>query len=540
VVAKIKGKVVLAANHDSTGTSPVVVRWRTSLAVLGRSTVDSRRAVRRGLILPVMLVILLLLALLVASFSFQVQAEYSAGVGMKQRLQSRLAAEAGVHAAMVMLRSEQDNVAAWYHNAEAFDQALVWSPDATIEELGKGSAVRQAEETVSGESRAVRFSLVADDPDDVESKLEDGKMRFGITDEASKLNLNTATEEQLLRLLQPVVLAMGHEPGVELELVYAILDWRDADDEPGSEEKPAESAYYRTLDPPYRAKNAPFESVEELLMVRGFNGRVLYGEDYDRNGLISANEDDGDDIFPPDNADGVLERGIYPYLTVYSHEYNVAVDNKPRVNLFGETAYVQAKLSEIFERPEVVDFILKATVKTGPRAIRSLGDYLQPRIISDRETPSPLNAAETETLFEKCTIDSEAERFGLVNVNTAQPPVLRALGLSPESIGAILTARRNVPASQRMTTAWLLTSARLSPEEYALVQNQVTARGRQFTIESIGYSDDRGVFTRLEAVVAMRGPVPQLVYSRDITKLGMGFPVRGQEGERRFALRAEE
>lgn len=498
-------------------------------------------AARRGLILPIILVILLLLALLVASFSFQMQADHSAGVGMAQRLQARLAAEAGVHAAMVMLRTEFNNPAVWYSQPEAFDQALVWAPDAPLEQLGKGAAVRDAEQTVSGDSRAVRFSLVADDPDDVEDRLDLGKMRFGITDEASKLNINLATSEQLLRLLAPVVLALGYEDAMTQELVDALIDWRDADDDALNPDKPAESAYYRTLSPAYRAKNAPFETVEELLMVRGFNGRILYGEDYDRNGLLSElSEDDGVDVFPPDNADGLLERGIYPYITVQSQEYNVADDNKPRLNLFGEPGYVRGKLEEIFERPEVVDFIVKATVKTGPRAIKSLADYLQPRIINDRETPSPLSRAETVILFDKCSLDSAQEQRGLVNVNTAQPPVLRALGLSPESINAIVTARRTVPASQRTNPSWLLTAAGLTAEQYATIQSQVTSRARQFTIESIGYTDNRGTFTRLEAVVAMRGPVPQLIYYRDISRLGMGFPVRGQEGERRFALHPEE
>ena len=56
--------------------------WRVATTCVANSRKGGRRfrAARRGLILPVMLVILLLLALLVASFAFQVQADYSAGV----------------------------------------------------------------------------------------------------------------------------------------------------------------------------------------------------------------------------------------------------------------------------------------------------------------------------------------------------------------------------------------------------------------------------------------------------------------------------
>ncbi|MCB9850581.1 MAG: general secretion pathway protein GspK [Phycisphaerales bacterium] len=501
-----------------------------------------RRRARRALILPVVLVILLLLALLSASFSFQVQADYSAGRSMEERLQTRLCAEAGIQAVMHLLRTQMDDPAAWYDNPEAFDQALVWEPDANMDQLGRGKVTGGDDEESnadSGSGYALRFSIVAPDPDEIDNKIEEAKLRFGVTDEASKININVAEPDQLLALIQPVVTALGYEDAVAQELVDAIVDWRDADDEPTNTDKPAESDYYRTQNPPYRAKNAPFETVEELLMVRGFNGRILYGEDYDRNGLLSeASEDDGENVFPMDNADGVLERGIYPFITVFSQEYNTSSENKPRVNLFQEKNKVLQALAEVFDRTEVITFIVQATKKGGPDGIRSLADYLTPRIINDSATPSPLNEGEIITLFDKCTVDPQPSRQGAINVNTASAKVLRAIGISAETANAIIATRRVLPAAKRTTTSWLITGAGMSADDYAAVQDRITARSRQFTIESIGFSDRRGIFTRLQAVVMMRGPVPQLMYYRDITKLGMGFPVRGKEGERRFALNA--
>jgi type II secretory pathway component PulK len=494
----------------------------------------------RGLILPVVLVILVLLALLSASFSFQVQADYSAGRGMAERLQSRLAAEAGVHAVMVRLRTDFDNLDAWYRNPQAFDQALVWAPDAAVDELGTSTLVREDDSGDAPEmsAYALRFSIVSDEPLDIEDRLEDGRIRFGITDEASKLNINTARPEQLLALFQPVVVNLGFEVTYAQDLVDALIDWRDPDDDPTNEERPAESNYYRSLRPPYRAKNGPFETVEELLMVRGFDGRILFGEDQDRNGLITErSEDDGEEVFPMDNGDGVLERGIYPYVTCYSQEFNVSSANQQRVNLFRAQA---DDLTEIFERQVVIDFILKSTKPSGTQATRSLADYLQPRIIDDSTVPSPLTPDEATILFDRCTLNSTPQNVGLVNVNTADPVVLRALGLSESTVANIVSSRQTIPAAQRTTPAWLVTNGVMKPDAFAAVQNFLTARSRQFTIESIGYSDQRGIYTRLQVVVAMRGPVPQIVYYRDITRLGMGFPVRGEEGERRFALHAEQ
>ena len=99
------------------------------------------------------------------------------------------------------------------------------------------------------------------------------------------------------------------------ELINALLDWRDADND--TREGGAESDYYNTLEPPYNAKNGPFDSIEELLLVKGFNAAILYGEDVNRNGILDENENDGPESFPPyDNHDGTLDRGIAHYLTI--------------------------------------------------------------------------------------------------------------------------------------------------------------------------------------------------------------------------------
>ncbi len=504
----------------------------------------ARRSVyaRRAIILPLMLVILLLLALLTASYAFQIQADYSAGRGLGNRLQTRLAAEAGIQKVMQILRTDRDNQDAWYHNPEVFDQALVWKPDALPEELGRNNLDDQEQsELPAGPDRlAYRFSVVADFPNsaDTENTLAEAQIRFGITDEASKLNINVATEEQLLRLIEPVVQNLDEEAeGKAQELVAALLDWRDADADMRT--NGAEAEYYATLNPPYRPKNAEFETVEELLMVKGFTGRILYGEDYDRNGLMTQNEDDGEQVFPNDNGDGVLERGIYPYITVWSHDTNTASDNQPRVNLFGPKDHVAEKLAEIFDRQEVIDWLLATSKKGGPDGIKSLADYLTPKVINNTSTESPLSAGEIETLFDMCTINPEQTSRGQININTARSPVLRAIGFTDDEIVEILEMRQTLLPAARQTPAWLASKKVLAPERFAEFQFMLTGRGRQFTIESIGFADHHGQFTRLHAVVDMRGPMAQIIYARDITKLGLAYPLRGQEGERRFVLDAE-
>lgn len=88
---------------------------------------------------------------------------------------------------------------------------------------------------------------------------------YGLIDEDRKLNLTTAPEEALERLL---ILAAGLRKDEADRLTDAILDWRDAD----REQRPygAEDFYYSG----YESKDGPFENLEELLLVRGMSPAI--------------------------------------------------------------------------------------------------------------------------------------------------------------------------------------------------------------------------------------------------------------------------
>jgi general secretion pathway protein K len=61
-----------------------------------------------------------------------------------------------------------------------------------------------------------------------------------------------------------------------LNIIEAIIDWLDEDDEPlgfGG----AESTYYQGLDTPYSPRNGPMEFIEELLLVRGITSELYFG-----------------------------------------------------------------------------------------------------------------------------------------------------------------------------------------------------------------------------------------------------------------------
>src|SRR4030095_16438803 len=104
-----------------------------------------------------------------------------------------------------------------------------------------------------------------------EEALGGGTFRVRWVDEAGKINISRADEETLARIFTNLAV---EEPRKAI-LVDSIMDWRDPDDL--HRLNGAENDYYRSLTPPYTAKNGPFDTVEDLLWVRGMTAELFYG-----------------------------------------------------------------------------------------------------------------------------------------------------------------------------------------------------------------------------------------------------------------------
>jgi general secretion pathway protein K len=88
-------------------------------------------------------------------------------------------------------------------------------------------------------------------------------------DEERRINVNRASREILVRLMDTV----GLPPGSERDTIAdSILDWIDPD--PFHRLNGAEDDYYERLSPSYRAKNGPLDSIEELRLIRGVTPEV--------------------------------------------------------------------------------------------------------------------------------------------------------------------------------------------------------------------------------------------------------------------------
>ncbi len=561
-------------------------------SVIVRSS-PPRPAVRRpGLILVVVLVMVVLLALLAASYSFMAHADLSTVLAGHYRFQARMAAESGVQRAIVMLRGdpEDTNFVAdldlWFDNPEEFYGAIVYGVEGeTGAESFREREEADLQEDVGYDPQADpiwRFNLIAVDYD------EPGRARYGITDECARLDLNMATESQLRSLFE-LVIPEDADNEVDIDvLVESLLDWR----EPGQHPRPsgAKEEYYQTLDPPYRCKAGSFSTVEELLLVKGFTGWVLFGEDFNRNGLLDPNEDDDEASFPSDNADGELFPGIAPFLTIWSRELNTSNDNRARINLnMQDLEKLQEKLEEHLDsnlisyvmdvraggmtfnsvmnlipappEPEEEEEELEQGAPTGsvqpeqgkssssadsekPKEPESgLSDLDQsegqsenapagPRPVYSNLTAEdpPGSYEDLPLILDRLTVAAVPAFLGRINVSTAPREVLAMIEeISDAELDAIVAARRELTGVEKATPAWLLTQNVLDEYTFRRILDKITTASSVYRIESVGYADHLGVVERLNVVIEMRGPIAQVLYYRNLDGLGPAYTPHAEE-----------
>ncbi|MDH3442678.1 MAG: general secretion pathway protein GspK, partial [Deltaproteobacteria bacterium] len=129
-----------------------------------------------------------------------------------------------------------------------------------------------------------------------EEKMGNGSFRVRLVDEGGKVNLNRA-DENTLRL---VFNNIGVEEPRLSTLVDSILDWLDPDNL--HRISGAESDYYESLSPPYTAKNGMFDTVEELLWVKGVTPELFFGSRVEDDGAAGQSRTAGlGEIFSVDN-----------------------------------------------------------------------------------------------------------------------------------------------------------------------------------------------------------------------------------------------
>jgi hypothetical protein len=337
---------------------------------------------------------------------------------------------------------------------------------------------------------------------------------FGITDEAAKVNLNSATLEMISKL-----------PGMTSEFAASIMDWRDTDGNVTT--GGAENEYYLMLPDPYECKNGPLETVEELFLIRGATRDIILGQDANRNGVLDAGETTGASSGTFTSTGVHLYQGLINYATVYSAEpAATATSGASSSSSSGSSGggssstTTSGQLINVNVSSQALTELLRGAVSSG--RLPGVRDRIQ------RERPfrnliefyyrAGLTLDEFKPIAGKITASTGTAPAGRINVNTAPKEVLLCLPGLEESDAAALVAQRPTADADRASMAWVVQA--LSRQKALAIGNYITSFSYQFSADIVSAPSSGRAFKRCRVVIDARTSPPKIVYRQSLTHLG--------------------
>lgn len=324
---------------------------------------------------------------------------------------------------------------------------------------------------------------------------EGGGIVFGVSDEESRLNANTASTDELSKLLN-----------MAPEVASAIVNWRGGD----STTAAAEMQYYTELQPPYQPRLGPYQTVRELLMVRGVTPDNLLARDRHQNGLLAAAE--GSDFAVPDPVDSE-DLGWAGLLTVDSGVQNLNAAGEDRVNI--QTADERTLAGVQGLNPQIARAVVAYRNQHRFQSIAELLDVTPPQnragTGSNPNQSSPGtdqsqsgNRVIDEKLFmdiaDNVTVDSGQRLPGAINVNTAGLEVLACLpGVNRELAQAIISHRQS--GGYFASIGELLKLPEMTRDIFKQMAPLVTTRSETYRILAEGRVNSTGARQRIQAIV---------------------------------------
>lgn len=327
--------------------------------------------------------------------------------------------------------------------------------------------------------------------------FEESREVLGPADAHSRLNINRLTRDQLLTI----------EPLMSEDVADSILDWIDTDDD--TNPLGAELGYYAGLPYPYEPRNAPMRSILELELVAGVDARDVRGEDWNLNGLLDPNEDDGDESWPPDNADGILDRAWSGVLTASSLDGALAPSGEAKIDLQSADAgeIVQRVKADSNQAQAIVDY-----VASNPNAtmrdfiVRDLRQLAQQAGGGGGQTVriDNLTREQLGLLLDEATVgpaESGAYIPGKLNINTCPAKTLEYLPqITPEVADAII-AERSARPDGFVSLADLLSVPGIGRRQLAAIYELLCVRSNVYEVTCRGRDARTGIETEIRAVL---------------------------------------
>ncbi len=417
---------------------------------------------RRGFALVIVLLSLSVLTMILAGVQAVSFRQAASGRETLARLRAHWAARAGVESTLARL-------------------------EATLQSGVTGSAyaipdgmIQAATGAVDGASWRITHALSGND----------AEQREGPADPHAKVNINLMSANDLMQL-----------ESMTEDVADSILDWIDDDDTPNA--LGAEAGYYSQLPSPYEPRNGPMRSLYELELVAGVASDLVRGEDWNLDGVLDANEDDGDESWPPDNSDGALDAGWSAFITASSWEPALAVSGQPKLDLS------QATSDDLIGRVTSLDALQAQTILDyAARSGTRLEDLISTNLSQIAGQGSPvrnLRDDQLRALFDECVFeDPKGEPLpGRVNINTVTRETLDYVtAVSPGVADSLILARDAAPTGFTNMMDLLEVPA-MTPRRLTTYSRYLTVRACSYVMASTGRDEASGIESRIVCVVSI-------------------------------------
>lgn len=223
--------------------------------------------------------------------------------------------------------------------------------------------------------------------------------RLQILDACSRLGLNTVNEATLQKL------------PLTTEQIDSLLDWRETGQSARSEG--GKDSYYNNLPEPYNTKLRRFDSVDELLSVKGFTAADVYF--YNPNVSASGNSLTTTTGTP-------LPLSLLMAVNNYSDQN--ATSNQQKLNINTANQQTLSQRLQGFGPADIQNLINgRPYTRIGDVCARSGGDVNR-----------------WKTILDNLTVSSAARVEGKINLNTTTDQVLNALpGMTTDLTNSVIT-----------------------------------------------------------------------------------------------------
>jgi type II secretory pathway component PulK len=400
-----------------------------------------------------------LLSIVVAATQIVTFRTASLGAKSLERVQARWAARAGVEQVIAVLGAEAED------------------PNTT----DAMALLRKLEDTAIGEVETGYWSI---------SHVLEGVEYLGPMDESAKLNINSLVANDLLEL---------DLEGMSQDVIDAIIDWRDEDDEVSL--MGAEEDFYLNRNLAYIPRNGDVRSLAELELVAGVWPEDLRGGDHR---LTNS--------FDPTGSDS----GWGEYLTAYTYSTGSLMTGEPKFRI--DEAEPE-DIAEYFglsseQAQELLTFSTSSeNVELESIIAQNIGGGSSSGLPSRRTGRSSSGAAESggampmtddqyRLILDEGWIGLETERRpGRVNVNTATQKALEVVFSFDPSLAEDVISLRNSRSGGITSIMDLLEAGRITPELLGAVGHRLTTQATVFSITSRGTSQVGDIETAMFVVV---------------------------------------